>query len=329
MRIFEPAIKLTKTVSSDLVLAGSTVTYTFQVTNAGTVADDGLPAEVVLSNIALNDVSKPANPACGSPTFVSGDTNGNSRLDISPPEVWTYQCTGVINELTVNDAAVSGTDIQNGSVTDFDAATVTAFVTGIHITKTATPTQLPVGGGSVTYNYEVTNTGNVPLSNIDGRVVDDKCPNVVGVTLDGFNFGDFDHNGVLTGEGDLFETGGPEVWLYTCTMNLAVSTVNTVSVIGTPVKPVPDVSTQQNVLRAQAFTVLAPDVTSQAVAQVQILDSGVVPPTTTAPPEVAPIAPPAQLPRTGLQNGINILLIALGVIGIGIALRMPARRRSR
>ena len=37
VRIFEPAIHLNKSVSADLVPIGSTVTYTFEVTNAGTV----------------------------------------------------------------------------------------------------------------------------------------------------------------------------------------------------------------------------------------------------------------------------------------------------
>jgi hypothetical protein len=320
VRVFDPEIHLTKTVSDDLVPSGSTVTYTFRVTNAGTAT---LPAEVVLSNIGLLDVSSPANPTCTSPAFVGGDTNADGVLDLT--ETWIYQCTGVITARTINAAGVEGRDVQNGLVVDFDAATVTPFVTGIHITKAANPTQLPAGGGFVTYNYLVTNTGNVPLSNIDGRVVDDKCPNVVGVNDGAFNFGDFDQNGVLTGEADLFETGGPEVWLFTCTMNVAATTVNTVSVVGTPVQPVADVPVLQSQFRAEAFAVLAPDVTSAAVAQVVILDSNPVPPTT-APPEVAPIAP---LPRTGLQNGLGILLVALGAIGVGIALRMPIRRRSR
>ena len=138
VRFFEPAIHLTKSVSDDLVPVGSTVTYTFHVTNAGTVDGDGLPADVVLSNIDLIDVTQPANPSCRTPTFVGGDDNGNGLLDLTPPEVWTYQCTGVINERTVNAAAVGGLDIQGGPVVDFDAATVTPFVTGINITKSPT-----------------------------------------------------------------------------------------------------------------------------------------------------------------------------------------------
>ena len=250
VRIFDPAINLKKSVSAALVPAGSTVTYTFEVTNAATVTDDGLPSEVVLSNIALLDLSSPANPSCSSPTFVGGDTNGNGLLDLEPLEVWTYQCTGVINNITVDAAAVEGTDIQGGLVADAAAATVTPFVTGINITKVADPTHLGVGGGPVTYSYEVTNTGNVPLANVSGRVTDDKCPNMQPVTSEGFNVGDLDHNDLLTGEQDLFETGGPEVWLFTCTTTITVDTVNTVTVVGTPVRVVADITADAGVVQS-------------------------------------------------------------------------------
>ena len=140
------------------------------------------------------------------------------------------------------------------------------------------------GGGLVTYGYEVTNTGNVPLANVDGRVTDDKCPNVVGVMADGFNVGDIDHNNLLTGEGDLFETGGVEAWQFTCAVNILVDTVNTVSVIGTPVQPTPDAAPVGAQAQVEALEVLAPDVTATAQAHVTIIAS----PTTTVRPSRRP-----------------------------------------
>ena len=43
-----------------------------------------------------------------------------------------------------------------------------ACTPGIAIHKTASASDLPVGGGSVTYTYSVTNTGNVALSSVPG-----------------------------------------------------------------------------------------------------------------------------------------------------------------
>lgn len=264
VRLFEPAINLTKSVSAELVPVGSTVTYTFAVTNAGIAGDAGLPADLVLSSITLVDESEPANPSCSTPTFTGGDANGNDLLDLVPPETWVYECTAVINEFTIDVAEVTGTDVQGGPVVDTDSAAVTAFVAGIDVTKVAAPT-LVVGSGPVTYSYAVTNTGNVPLSDVSGRITDDTCPTVTPVLVDGFNVGDFDRNNLLTGENDLFETGGPEVWEFTCTITVTADTLNTVTVVGTPVRP-----------GADGLEVIAPDVTDQAQAQVTVVQPGTV-----------------------------------------------------
>ena len=150
-------IHLEKTVSDDLVLAGTEVTYTFTVTNTGT---SPVPANDVLSQVSLSDTSAPANPSCASPTFTGGDTSGDTLLDRD--ETWTYACTGVIDETTSDVATVQGTDLKGGeSSKSQDTATVTAFQPGIAVEKTAYPTQVEQGGSS-TYTYSVTNTGNVP-----------------------------------------------------------------------------------------------------------------------------------------------------------------------
>ena len=73
----------------------------------------------------------------------------------------------------------------------------------IHVDKSASVDDLPVGGGSVTYSYEVTATGNVPLTDI--TVSDDKCAPV------GYDSGDGNDNSTL----DLDET-----WHYSCTTDL-------------------------------------------------------------------------------------------------------------
>jgi uncharacterized repeat protein (TIGR01451 family) len=108
---------------------------------------------------------------------------------------------------------------QNGAVT-LDSNTITnglcaeQLVSGIQITKTASPTELTSGPGSVTYTYEVTNSGNDPLGNV--VVTDDKLSPVTYVS------GDVNADGLL-------QSG--ETWVYTGTMRLTATTTNTATVI--------------------------------------------------------------------------------------------------
>ena len=67
-------------------------------------------------------------------------------------------------------------------VFDFDAAFVGIFRPSIDVSKAAVPTELPVGGGPVTYTYEVRNTGDVPLAGVAARIVDDTCSPVTYVS---------------------------------------------------------------------------------------------------------------------------------------------------
>ena len=106
VRVFDPAISLTKTVNDELVLSGTTVTYDFTVTNTGA---SPIPADDVLADVVLVDTSDPPVPTCDSPTFVGGDTNGDGLLQREPAETWTYQCTAAITDPTTDVAVVTGT----------------------------------------------------------------------------------------------------------------------------------------------------------------------------------------------------------------------------
>jgi LPXTG-motif cell wall-anchored protein/uncharacterized repeat protein (TIGR01451 family) len=226
VRVFDPAISLAKTVSQHLVPAGTTVTYGFEVTNTGTI---GIPADLVLADVRLGDVSRPSNPGCARPAFVGGDANGDGVLQTD--EVWTYRCSGVIDDPTVDLATVVGTDVQGGLVADFDAAFVQPFHPAITVTKTASPTTLPPSGGAVTYTYEVRNTGDVPLADVASRITDDTCKPVTYVS------GDLDGDGLLDTPNSIFEDAADETWIFTCTTTLTTTTTNTVIVPGTPVDP--------------------------------------------------------------------------------------------
>jgi hypothetical protein len=98
--------------------------------------------------------------------------------------------------------------LQGNTITN----TPCGYTRAIHITKSANPTALPVGGGPVTYTYLVTNTGSGVLGDI--HVADDKISLLTYVSGD-------DGDGLL-------ETG--ETWRYTATADLTASTVNIASV---------------------------------------------------------------------------------------------------
>jgi hypothetical protein len=81
----------------------------------------------------------------------------------------------------------------------------------LNVNKTADATEV-AAGESVTYSYEVTNTGSFDLDTV--AILDDKCAPITGPTGD-------DGDSVL----ELSET-----WMYSCTQTLTETTTNVVTV---------------------------------------------------------------------------------------------------
>ena len=103
-----PGINVAKTPSvTTLPSVGGDVTYTYVVTNTGSVP---------LTTVSVTD------DKCAPVDFVSGDTNSDSILDVS--ETWTYTCTATLTATTTNTALATGHD-GDTEVTDTDQATVT------------------------------------------------------------------------------------------------------------------------------------------------------------------------------------------------------------
>jgi hypothetical protein len=148
--------------------------------------------------------------------LISGDTNGDSKLDVN--ETWVYTCSTTLTKTHTN--IVTATGWANGiSAIDIASATVIVGVPVvqplIHVTKVPSPLAMPAEGGMVTYTKAVTNLGTVPLNNI--RLTDDKCAIVKYIS------GDINKN---------LKLDPTEIWTYTCQMNLTKTTTNTVTAKG-------------------------------------------------------------------------------------------------
>lgn len=85
----------------------------------------------------------------------------------------------------------------------------------IKVTKTANPSALPSGPGSVTYKYKVTNEGNVSLKDVS--IKDDKCSPIKFIT------GDNDRDSKLDTD---------EIWYFQCTKIVSRTETNKVTVEG-------------------------------------------------------------------------------------------------
>ena len=105
--VVPPLIHVTK-VPNPLALSagGGMVTYTNKVTNPGTVA---------LSNVRLTD------DKCGPVKYISGDTNGDSKLDTT--ETWVYTCQAELAKTTVNTVTANG-EANGLTARDFAITTV-------------------------------------------------------------------------------------------------------------------------------------------------------------------------------------------------------------
>jgi gliding motility-associated-like protein/uncharacterized repeat protein (TIGR01451 family) len=135
--------------------AGDQITYTFTVTNTGNVP---------LTNVTITD---PKVTVVGGPiaTLAVGATNSNTFT-----ATYTLTQADITAGSFTNTATVTGT-YNNQPYTDTDSDTKTFVMPSISLIKTGTYVDnSPVGtynaGDQITYTFTVTNTGNVPLTNV-------------------------------------------------------------------------------------------------------------------------------------------------------------------
>jgi uncharacterized repeat protein (TIGR01451 family) len=142
----------------DLAHVGDTVTYTFEVTST---------TDEPLYDVVVGD----ANCDAGAPAYVAGD---DEDFVLEPGEVWTYTCDHVVTDEDAdplpNTATVTGTSDDARDVSDQDDHLIDLIHPDIRIVKSVTPDG-GQPGDIVTYRYEVTNTGDTTL--YDLQVDDD------------------------------------------------------------------------------------------------------------------------------------------------------------
>ncbi len=190
------------TATGPAIAVGGTATFTYVVTNTGTV-----PLATV---VVRDDNGTAANLADDfSPTLQSGDTNSDGRLDTT--ETWTYQATRTVTagqytnqgSVTANPVDSTGADIADvADVSDADASNHFGFTAGIAVQKLTNGIDTGTGAGpslsigsTATFTYRVTNTGNIALTDIivrddngtTGTTADDFSPTRISGDTDGDN----------------------------------------------------------------------------------------------------------------------------------------------
>ncbi|MFA6397532.1 MAG: ice-binding family protein [Candidatus Paceibacterota bacterium] len=115
--VVPPLIHVTKIPSPLALIGGGAVTYTYTVTNPGTVP---------LSNVTITDDKCTGLP--GRVVGHPGDINNNNLLESN--ESWSFTCKSNLTKTTTNTATASG-DANGLTAKDFAIATVVVSVPGL------------------------------------------------------------------------------------------------------------------------------------------------------------------------------------------------------
>jgi len=184
---FNPNINITKSVDPNPVYSGREVTYTYVVENTG---------DVNLTDITVTDDQGLV------PVIVGGNDDDGV---LGPGEVWIYQATARPVFAVSNVGTVTAKDPIGGTVSDYSvvAVVVEILIPSIGIEKDCiyeTPVRV---GDIVTYTYNITNTGDLPLTDVnvsDDQEIGPRCNPV-------YASGDLESDNVL-------DPG--ESWMYVC-----------------------------------------------------------------------------------------------------------------
>jgi len=155
---YTACIHIVKQANVHTASVGQTITYTYNVTNCGSVTLTGVTVvDDILGSISLGTTTlAPGGSTTGTATYTV------VNVDLPGP--------------IVNIATATGTPPTGGTVTDTDTETVTITYTAyINIDKQANVATATIGQ-TITYTYTVTNCGDVTLTGV--TVVDDKLGSI-------------------------------------------------------------------------------------------------------------------------------------------------------
>ncbi len=156
-----PMLSIAKSATPTSVsTVGSTVTYSFVVTNTG---------NVTITNATVADTqSAPAGALASGPTCPAGAASLAPGASVTCTATYTVTQADITNGTIKDSATASGKDPSNNTVTSpASAATVTATQTpAVTLVKTAVPTTVTAAGQTVTYSFKVTNSGNLPVTSL-------------------------------------------------------------------------------------------------------------------------------------------------------------------
>lgn len=145
---YNAALTLTKEPSSPAASVGETVTYRYTINNTGNVAIKGLS----LIDDRLGEIKADKKDLAPGETAVATATHVVAEGDLPGP--------------LTNTATVQGTDILGRSVSGTASASVTlSYTSSLAVTKKPSSESAQVGD-TVTYEYEVKNTGSVTINNL-------------------------------------------------------------------------------------------------------------------------------------------------------------------
>ncbi|MEP3889063.1 MAG: hypothetical protein ABJN69_01275 [Hellea sp.] len=174
-----PALTTVKTATtSDYDAVGDTVNYDYVVTNSGntTITDP-----ISVSDDKIASVSCPALPSGG----------------LLPGQSISCSATYVVTQADLDNGSVTNIATStDGSVTSppVDETVDAAQTPSLSMTKTATPQSFDAVGDTVNYNYVITNTGNVTIT--DALTVSDD--RIASVTCSALPAGGLAPGGTLT-----------------------------------------------------------------------------------------------------------------------------------